>query len=46
MEILIGAALNLLDASREALPLMVIYGIIQMQSIKGRLIRVETIIAR
>jgi len=46
MEVLISEARAILDASKEALPLLVIYGIIQMQNIKGRLIRVETILER
>ncbi len=46
MEVLIVAGLHLLDAAKEIVPLLVVFGLIQMQSIKGRLIRVETILEK
>ena len=46
MDILIVGALKLLDASKEMVPLLVATGLFQMQTIKGRLIRVETILEK
>jgi hypothetical protein len=46
MEGLIFEALRLLDASKEIVPLMVVFMVLQMQAIKGRLIRVETILEK
>lgn len=44
MEVLMSYCLELLNASKEAMPLMVVYLILQTEAIKGRLIRVETIL--
>lgn len=46
MEVVIVEALRLLDASKEIVPLMVVFLVMQTQSIKGRLIRVETILEK
>ena len=46
METILVGSLKLLDAAKEIVPLLLVTGLVQMQAIKGRLIRVETILEK